>query len=97
MTDKQADRRRLLLCSALGWGGAGLALGRQTGVLGRESGWGRFETSKELRQRRTTVGAEGIWRFEVLTAGLGPAAPVLQAGPRDLVTGSGRQEVEIEE
>lgn len=87
---------RLLLCWALGCGASVPALGRQTDVLCRESGGGHFEISTELRQRRTTAGAGMFWRLEVLTAGLGPAARVLKAGPRDAVPGGGPQEVEVE-
>lgn len=90
LPDKQADGRRLLLCSVLGCWGLTPTLGWQTEA--------RFEISKELRQRRTTAGAACVWRSEVLMAGLGPAAPALESDPRDLAAaseeeGSGWQEV----
>lgn len=90
LPDKQADGRRLLLCWVLGRWGWTPTLGWQTEA--------RFEISKELRQRRTTVGAGCVWRLQVLMAGRGPAAPALELDPRDLAAaseeeGSQRQEV----
>lgn len=84
-TDKQTEGR-LLLCLVLGCGGLMLTLGRKTDVRWNESSWGLFEISKELRQRRTNVGAESVWRLEVLMAGLGPPAPALELERCDLAT-----------
>lgn len=49
----------------------------QTGGLNSETGRGGLDTSRELRQRRTTAGAGRDQRLEVLEAGLGPPGPVV--------------------
>lgn len=78
----QADTKtgrgeRVLLCSGLGCGGLELLVGTQKAGLNSEAGRDGFDTSRELRQRRTTAGAESVQRLEVLEAGLGPLGPVV--------------------
>ena len=75
-TGRQTGRgESVLLCSGLGCGGWELLAGTQTGRLNSETGRGGSDTSRELRQRRTTAGAGGFQRLEVLEAGLGPPGP----------------------
>lgn len=95
--DRQAHTQigsveRVLLCSGLGCGGLELLVGTQTDTLSCEAGRGSFDTSRELRQRRTTAGAECVERLEVLAVGLGPIGPVLVLGPCTLVTVSEEEE-----
>lgn len=52
-------------------------MGTQTGALNSEAGRDCFDTSRELRQRRTTAGGGSVQRVEVLEAGLGPLNAVV--------------------
>lgn len=52
-------------------------MGTQKGGLSSEAGRDGFDTSRELRQRRTIAGAGSVQRLEVLKAGLGPLGPVV--------------------
>uniref|UniRef100_A0A3P8UL92 Uncharacterized protein n=1 Tax=Cynoglossus semilaevis TaxID=244447 RepID=A0A3P8UL92_CYNSE len=60
-----------------------------SGRLNRDRGRGGLDTSIELRQRRTTAGADGAQRLEVLEVGLGPPAPVAAWDSRALAAADG--------
>lgn len=83
--------QRLLLCSGFCRRQRKLllVLGTPTGHLNRDRGRGGLDTSIELRQRRTTAGADGAQRLEVLEVGLGPPAPVAAWDSRALAAADG--------
>lgn len=64
----------------------------QTGALNSETGREQLDTSRELRQRRTTAGAGSIQRLEVLEAGLGPLGAVAALDPCTLVAADEKEE-----
>lgn len=66
-----------------------------TGALSSETGCDRWDTSRELRQRRTAAGAGSVQRLEVLEAGLGPVAaldPCALVAADEKEEGKGRKE-----
>lgn len=95
-TSRQTGRgEEVLLCSGLDWGGCELLVGTQTGRLNNETGRDGLDTSRELRQRRTTAGARSVLRLEVLQAGLGPPGAVAALDPCALATAD-EEKVETE-
>lgn len=98
-TSRQTGKgEEVLLCSGLDWGGCELLVGTQTGGLNNETGRGGLDTSRELRQRRTTAGMWSVLRLEVLQAGLGPLGPVAALDPCALaIADEGKVEIERQE